>query len=113
MFEEVKLKHKFRSAGVLFILFVIVLVFAFWMFYFKRGKYVEMPYDKNHPVIYDNDDTRDVYTDEYLMALASAGDIKLLGMITSSSIRPFNKYVSGESYERMVVQRLRGVEQDL
>ena len=32
-----------------------------------------VPYDRANPVIYDNDGHRDVYTLEYLMALASNG----------------------------------------
>ena len=47
-------------------------------------KSVELPYGNYNIVIYDNDDFRDMYTDEYLMALASAGDIKLAGIINSS-----------------------------
>lgn len=45
---------------------------------------VELPYDKSCPVIYDNDSAEDMYTDEYLMALASAGEISLRGIIGSS-----------------------------
>jgi hypothetical protein len=45
---------------------------------------VELPYDKSCPVVYDNDSAEDMYTDEYLMALASAGDISLRGIIGSS-----------------------------
>ncbi len=44
---------------------------------------VVLPYDATCPVVYDNDDHRDVYTDEYLYALASAGEIDLRGIITS------------------------------
>jgi len=60
---------------------------------------MSLPFSKSCPIIYDNDAVIDVYTDEYLMALASAGDIHLVGMLTSSSIAPFNKYVSAEDYE--------------
>ena len=43
-----------------------------------------LPYDNTCPVIYDNDDADDMYTDEYLLSLAGAGNITLKGMITSS-----------------------------
>lgn len=45
---------------------------------------VNLPYDHTCPVVYDNDSHDDMYTDEYLLALASAGDITLKGMITTS-----------------------------
>jgi hypothetical protein len=60
---------------------------------------MRLPYNASCPVIYDNDAVIDVYTDEYIMALASAGEIRLVGMITSSSIAPFNKYVPAEDFE--------------
>ena len=50
-----------------------------------------LPYDNTNPVLYDNDWTND-YVDWYLMALASAGDINYVGISTSSSIPPYNKY---------------------
>jgi hypothetical protein len=43
-----------------------------------------LPYDSTCPVLYDNDSHDDMYTDEYLLALASAGDITLKGIITTS-----------------------------
>jgi len=43
-----------------------------------------LPYDSTSPVIYDNDDADDMYTDEYLLSLTSAGNITLKGMITTS-----------------------------
>jgi hypothetical protein len=49
----------------------------------KSGQFV--PFDHRNPVLYDNDDHRDVYTDEYLFALASAGSIDLKGIITTYS----------------------------
>ncbi|HUJ10320.1 MAG TPA: carbohydrate-binding protein [Verrucomicrobiae bacterium] len=45
---------------------------------------ISLPYDHTCPVVYDNDSHDDMYTDEYLLALASAGSIALKGMITSS-----------------------------
>ncbi len=70
---------------------------------------VELPYNNYNTVIYDNDDASDMYTDEYMMALASAGDIKLTGIITSSSIAPFNKWVTSDDYDLFVTERSREV----
>jgi hypothetical protein len=60
---------------------------------------IELPYDNSNPVVYDNDSTADVYTDDYVMALASAGDINLVGMITTASV----------GYEQKISDRRRGV----
>lgn len=68
-----------------------------------------MPYDRRNPVIYDNDAAIDVYTDDYLMALASAGDIKLIGMITSTSIAPFNRHSMEADFERTATVRAESV----
>ncbi len=40
-------------------------------------------------MICDNDEAIDVYVDEYLPALASIGEIQLIGMLTSRSVEPF------------------------
>src|SRR5256885_12301541 len=64
-----------------------------------------LPYDNSNPVLYDNDEVVDVYTDAYLLALSSLGEIQLKGFITSSSIAPENRFVPPESYERMVNDR--------
>jgi hypothetical protein len=53
-------------------------------------------------VLYDNDGSVDVYTGEYLLALASLGEIELKGMLTSSPIAPYDVYVTAEDYERAV-----------
>lgn len=45
---------------------------------------VDLPYNSTCPIVYDNDSHDDMYTDEYLLALASAGEITLKGMITTS-----------------------------
>lgn len=45
---------------------------------------VNLPYDNTCPVLYDNDNHDDMYTDEYLLSLASAGNITLKGKITTS-----------------------------
>jgi inosine-uridine nucleoside N-ribohydrolase len=44
------------------------------------------------------------------MALASAGAIRLVGITTSSSITPFNPYVTSDDYERFVSQRMEGIQ---
>lgn len=46
---------------------------------------VPLPFDRHCPVIYTNNDANEYFTDEYLMALASAGDLRLRGMITTSA----------------------------
>lgn len=74
-----------------------------------RPQAVTLPYDNTNPVIYVKDEAINCYTDDYVMALASAEHISLIGMITSSSIAPFNKWVTSEDYERFVVQRAEGV----
>ncbi|MBD3275318.1 MAG: hypothetical protein GF372_08415 [Candidatus Marinimicrobia bacterium] len=43
----------------------------------------ELPFDSSCPVIVDNDDHRDVYTDEYMLALDYIGDIDLKALITT------------------------------
>jgi hypothetical protein len=55
-----------------------------------------LPYNNTNPIILHNDDAIDVYTDEYLLALNSAGDIDLRGMITGSSVAPHNDAVTLE-----------------
>ncbi len=63
-----------------------------------------LPYDNSNPVIYDNDWSND-YVDWYLMALASAGDIRYTGISTSSSIPPYNKHMTAEHLEKQVKAR--------
>ena len=60
-------------------------------------------------VIYDNDEVIDVYTDDYVMALAGAGRIELIGMVTSSTTEPFNRWVSQEDLRRMREDRATGI----
>jgi hypothetical protein len=64
-----------------------------------------LPYDHTNGVIYDKDEAINCYTDEFLMACASAGDLNLLLMTTSSSISPFNKWVTSADYDRMLDER--------
>ena len=60
-------------------------------------------------VIYDNDAVRDAYTDDYVMALASVGKIRLRGMITSSSFEPYNHYMSARMTKAEVGARQHGI----
>jgi hypothetical protein len=60
-------------------------------------------------VFYDNDEASDVYTDEYLYALQQTGEIELLGVSTSTSIGPVNKYVREKGYWRMYYDRQAGI----
>jgi hypothetical protein len=55
----------------------------------------KLPLYKNSLIIYDNDDHRDVYTDEYLLALSSIGEIKLKGIITTYSPSEYPIFVEG------------------
>jgi hypothetical protein len=71
---------------------------------------LKLPYDSSCPVLYDNDEATDVYTDELLMAYASVGEIQLKGFITSSSVKPYNRFVSETDFCRMVCGRLEGME---
>lgn len=70
------MKRNWLVPGVVFMGIILALVFA--------PTKVDLPYDKSCPVVYDNDSAEDMYTDEYLMALASAGEISLRGIIGSS-----------------------------
>jgi hypothetical protein len=64
-----------------------------------------LPYDRTNPVVYDNDGAVDMYTDEYLLALSALGEIHLKGMMTSSPIAPYDRYVTAGDYERGVADR--------
>ena len=52
-------------------------------------------------IIYDNDQTRDVYTDEIMMAMASAGRIQLIGMITTRTVNG----IGYDKYDELVAER--------
>jgi hypothetical protein len=65
----------------------------------------KVPYNRYYPVVYDNDGVLDMYTDEYLLALSSLGEIQLRGMITSSPVEPFDEYVQAKDFEQAVVDR--------
>ena len=68
------------------------------------------PFDRSNPVIYDNDNALDVYTDELVMALASAGEIDLRGMISTTSIAPYNHLCDFNCSETIVrLARITGV----
>lgn len=69
----------------------------------------ELPFDNTNPVWYDNDWAND-YVDFYLMALASTGDIQYKGISTSSSIPPYNKYMTGDDLYKQIALRTEIVE---
>ncbi len=50
---------------------------------------VTLPYDNTNPVIHTNDGNIDVYSLEYAMSLASAGDINLVGIV-GELVAPFH-----------------------
>jgi len=50
----------------------------------RESSAITLPYDNTCHVVYDNDDVDAIYTDEYLLSLASAGSITLKGMSTTS-----------------------------
>lgn len=58
---------------------------------------VTLPYDKTSPIIYDNDSQGDVYAENYVIALASAGEIALKGMVVTSIIDAPNTDFSYEN----------------
>lgn len=67
-----------------------------------------LPLSRAYPVWYDNDDTRDSYSLEHGMVSASGGLLKLVGISTSSSIQPYNQYVSSAEMDNF--QRWRNDE---
>jgi hypothetical protein len=71
---------------------------------------VELPFDRTCPVFHDNDDHRDVYTEEYLMALAHLGEIRLVGLTTTyaPSPREYELFVRGRA-EIVAVARRSGL----
>jgi hypothetical protein len=69
-----------------------------------------LPYDRGNPVFYDNDFAND-YVDWYLMAAASAGELRYRGISTSSSVAPFNRTLPKDYFlERCVGDRARIVQ---
>ena len=67
--------------------------------YRKTASNGTFPYDASCPVISDNDESADVYTDFYIMSLASAGTIHLVGMYTAVPVDL--GFVTPADYERM------------
>lgn len=72
-------------------------------------RFVDLPYHSACPVIYDKDEVINCYTDDYVMALAAAGRICLRGMLTSSSLAPYNQWVTEQDYERFLKDRAHSV----
>ena len=68
-----------------------------------------LPHEDVGSVFYDNDEVIDVYTDDYIMALASMSHIRLVGMSTSTSMTPYNRWVTSSSYEEMLRDRSHSV----
>ncbi len=68
---------------------------------------VELPFDRTCPVFYDNDDHRDVYTDEFLMALAHLGEIRLVGFTTTYAPNPreYELFVRGRAEIAAIARR--------
>jgi hypothetical protein len=71
--------------------------------------HLELPYDQRNPVVYAKDWSRNCYTDDLVMALASARRLHLRGFVTSSSTAPYNHWVSEEDYQVWVEQRAESV----
>lgn len=59
----------------------------------------ELPIHESKYVIFDNDDHRDVYTDEYLLALSHLGNINLIALVTtySPNKNDYNLFVNGRN----------------
>jgi hypothetical protein len=69
---------------------------AFFVLLFTQSGYTQiLPSYKDSPVIVDNDDHRDVYLEEYMMALGSLGEIDLKGIITTYSPSEYPLFVKG------------------
>jgi len=58
---------------------------------------VPLPFDHVSSVIYDKEDYRDAYTDEYLITLSHLGSIRLQGIITTyaPNEREYPLFVTG------------------
>jgi hypothetical protein len=100
------MKRVFSGYGRGWLAFCLVLIaLGFGLKYSGRGKAAGLPYDRRNPVLYDNDEAVDMYTDEYLLAQASLGQIQLKGMTTSSPVEPYDVHVTVANYERCVSDR--------
>jgi hypothetical protein len=60
---------------------------ALLLFVVAKAPAIELPYDHNNPVFYDNDGVVDTYTYHYVLALAAAGSIRLVGVSSSCSVQ--------------------------
>lgn len=69
-----------------------------------------LPYDRRNPIFYDKDEVINCYTDDYVMAMAALGEIRLVAMTTTSSVAPFNPHVTEGHFNRMLRDRFHGVE---
>lgn len=98
-----KLLLVWRSTTTYALVFVVIVTVT-TASHFSLFPRLELPYDNSNPVIYDNDWTND-YVDWYLMALTSAGEIDYRGIITSSSVSPYNRHMTLESLNRQLEAR--------
>jgi len=66
----------------------------------------DLPVGTSDQVVYDNDDHRDVYTDEYLLALSHLGEIDLDAVITTyaPNEEAYHEFVAGR---RAIVEKAR------
>ena len=89
---------------------ILLLILTFTQGCLSAAKvHIPPSYERLQRVLYDNDEVVDVYTDDYLMALATAEEIRLTGLTTSSSTTPYNRWVASTDYERMLSDRLNSV----
>jgi len=86
----------------------VTLLNSFMSFPYGSDSSLKLPLYKDCPVIYDNDDHRDVYTDEYLLALSSLGEIDLKGIITTYSAYEYEQFVKGRE-EMMALAKTCGL----
>lgn len=82
------------------------LIFGFLFSFQTNSTRIKLPFDQTNPIIYDNDDHRDMYTDEYLFALASAREVSLKGIIStySGGQKEYDLFVRGR---QEMVQKAR------
>ncbi len=68
--------------------------------------FTHFPITQSSSIIVDNDDHRDVYTEEYLMALSDLGEINLVGMITTyaPNKKEYDLFVKGREKLRLLAE---------
>jgi len=77
----------------------------------KAFESYELPYDSRNPIVHTNDGNIDVYTLEYVMALASAQEIQLVGVVADAGgggpDRPPTWYRGRNLYAEIVAKARR------